>query len=251
MSRGNLFSQAEYLVLTVLLSLACVASTDADENASNPLAAVNNSDVRAQHVDLDVPERTDYIVEGAYMATPQLKLKYELHYWDTDVTGSSENDWESLRIKPIYFPPKWVGEWGAWKYKWAVGAEWIVDFGNADKGIGSGSDQIAPLAGVSLAKGGTVVVPLVQHFVEYNGPAVNQTAFRLIAIQSLPKGSWGKLDAKLPVDWENDNAIPASAEIQLGRMFMPSFGVYIDGLVGVGNDRPYDWGVGVGLRFRY
>lgn len=80
---------------------------------------------------------------------------------------------------------------------------------------------------------------------------MNQTAFRLIAIQSPPKGLWGKLDAKLPVDWENDNAIPASAEIQLDRMFTPSLGVYIDGLVSVGNGRPYDWGVGVGLRFRY
>ena len=38
------------------------------------------------------------------MLTPNLKLKYELHYWDTDVTGSSESDWESLHLKPIYFP---------------------------------------------------------------------------------------------------------------------------------------------------
>ncbi len=129
--------------------------------------------------------------------------------------------------------------------------EWIVGFGNEDKGIGSGSDQIAPLVGVALVKGGTVVVPLVQHFVEYEGPAVIQTAFRLIGIQSLPNKFWGKLDAKIPVDWENDNAIPATAEVQLGKMFTPSFGTYVDGLVGIGNDRPYDWGVGVGVRFNY
>ena len=61
---------------------------------------------------------------------------------------------------------------------WLVGAEWIVDFGNEDKGIGSGSDQIAPLVGVAFVRGGTVLVPLVQHFVEYDGPDVNQTAFR-------------------------------------------------------------------------
>jgi hypothetical protein len=80
------------------------------------------------------------------------------------VTGSSENDWESLHLKPIYFPKQ--GEWDAWKYKLAIGVEWIVDFGNDDKGIGSGSDQIAPLVGVALVRGGTVLVPLVQHFVE-------------------------------------------------------------------------------------
>jgi hypothetical protein len=134
------------------------------------------------------------------MLTANLKLKYELHYWDTDVTGSSDNDCESLHLKPIYFPKKLVGEWGGWKYKTAIGGEWILDFGHARKGIGSGSDQIAPLVGLALVRGGTVLVPLVQHFVEYDGPDINQTSFRLIAIQSLPNDFWGKLDAKVPVD---------------------------------------------------
>ncbi len=237
------------LLVTVFIALVGVNRSYGGENASNPLAAVNNTDVRAQYFDLDGPERSDYFLDGAYMLTPKLKLKYELHYWDTDVTGSSESDWESLHIKPIYFPKQ--GEWGAWKYKLAIGGELIVGFGNEDKGIGTGSDQIAPLVGVALVKGGTVLVPLVQHFVEYDGPAVNQTAFRLIAIQSFPNEVWGKLDAKIPVDWENDNVVPATAEVQLGKMFTPSFGTYVDGLVGIGSDRPYDWGVGVGVRLNY
>ena len=166
------------------------------ENASNPLAAVTNTDLRAQYFDLDGPELRDYWVDGADMLTPNLKLKYELHYWDTDVTGSSESDWESLHLKPIYFPEKMVGKLWGWKYKLAIGGELIVDFGNEDKGIGSGSDQIAPLVGLELVRGGTVLVPLLQHFVEYDGPDVNQTSFRLIAIQSLPNNFWGKLDAK-------------------------------------------------------
>jgi len=125
-----------------------------EENASNPLASVNNTDLRWQYFDLDGPYRNDYFIDGAYMLTPKLKLKYELHYWETDVTGSSESDWESLHLKPIYFPKQ--GEWGAWKYKLAIGAEWIVDFGNEEKGIGSGSDQIAPLVGIALMPGGGV-----------------------------------------------------------------------------------------------
>ena len=221
------------------------------ENASNPLAAVNNTDLRVQYFDLDDSDRTDYWVDGAYMLIPALKLKYEIHYWNTDVTGSQESDWKSLHLKPIYFPKSWVGELGAWNYKWAIGAELVVDFGNEDKGIGSGSDQIAPLVGIALTRGDTVLVPLVQHFVEYSGPDVNQTAFRLIAIQSLPNKFWGKLDAKVPVDWENDNAVPATTEVQLGRMFTPSFGTYLDGLIGIGADRPYDWGMGVGVRYNY
>jgi hypothetical protein len=220
-------------------------------NASNPLAPVKNTDTRLQYFDLDGSERYDYWVDGALMLKPKLKVKYEVRYWDTDVTGTSESDWESFHLKPIYFPSGLVGKVGAWNYGTAVGGELILDAGNTDKGIGTGSDQVSMFIGWSMSRGDTVLVPLAQHFVEFDGPAVNQTAFRLIGIQSLPNNYWGKMDAKIPVDWENDNAIPATAEFQFGKMFSSSFGVYVDGLLGVGADRPYDWGVGVGLRFLY
>ena len=102
-----------------------------------------------------------------------------------------------------------------------------------------------------MSEKGLVLVPLVQHFVEYDGPDVNMTAIRLIAIQPLPNKFWGKLDAKVPFDWEHDNAIPATVEVQLGKTFVPGFGACVDGLLGIGGDRPYDWGVGVGVRFNY
>lgn len=238
-----------------LLALMLVFGTTSAyaENASNPLAAVNNTDIRLQYFDLgESADRYDFwVADGAYMLTPKLKLKYELHYWSTDVTGSRESAVESLHLKPIYFPEKMVGKLGEWKYKVAIGAELIVDFGHEDKGIGSGSDQIAPLVGLALVRGDTVLVPLVQHFVEFDGPDVNTTAFRMIAIQSLPNNYWGKLDAKVPVDWEHDNEIPATFEMQLGKMLSSSFGLYGDALFGVGKDRPYDWGIGIGVRFNY
>ena len=70
------------------------------ENASNPLAVVNNTDVRLQYLDLGGSDRWDlWAADGAYMLTP--KLKYELHYWYTDVTGSSENaDWTATKFDP-------------------------------------------------------------------------------------------------------------------------------------------------------
>ena len=240
-------TRLSYLTSLMLFLASCQAY--AQENASNPLAAVNNTDLRIQFFDLDGSNRNDYWVDGAYMLSPKLKVKYELHYWDTDVTGSSESGFEEFRLKPIYFPLQ--GEWGSWKYKVAVGAEWVVEFGNEEKGIGTGSDEIAPLVGLALVKGNTVLVPLVQHFVSYDGPDVNTTAFRVIAIQSLPNGFWGKLDTIVPVEWENDNAVPATGEVQLGKMFSPSFGTYVDVLIGIGGDKPYEWGVGVGVRFNY
>jgi hypothetical protein len=222
------------------------------ENASNPFAAVSNTDVRLQYLDLDGPELYDFwVADGAYMLTPKLKLKYELHYWDTDVSGSSESGFESVHLKPIYFPEKMVGQLGEWKYKLAVGSEVIVDLGDEDKGTGSGSDVFAPLLGLAMVRENITLIPIVQHFMDFNGNEVSLTAFRMIAIQSLPNNYWGKLDAKIPIDWDDDEAILSTIEVQLGKMFSPAFGSYMEVLVGIGDDKPYEWGVGVGVRFNY
>ena len=255
------------MIKTFLICCVCLAQIllpirgFTQENASNPLAAVSNTDIRAQYMDLGDANLQDYWVDGAYMATPKLKLKYEVHYWSSDLTGSRQSGFQSIHFKPIYFPLQ--GEWGSWKYKLAVGAEWILEFNAPQSGQGcpentilctspgTGSDQIAPLVGLSLvAPKGTVLIPLVQQFISYNGPKVNITAMRLIAIQSLPKGFWGKLDAIVPIDWKDD-VVPATAEVQLGKMFSSSIGTYVDGMFGVGGDKPYNWGIGLGVRFNY
>jgi hypothetical protein len=114
---------------------------------------------------------------------------------------------------------------------------------------------LAVFTGLGLAlsspERGFTVIPLVQHFVSYDGEDVNQTSFRFIGIKGLPGDMWGKGDLRLPIDWENDEEIPASFELQLGKMFNQNFGVFAEGLVGVGGDKPYDEGFGLGLRFNY
>ncbi len=242
------------LIITVSLVFAdqARASEEQDaENASNPLAKVRNTDLRYQYFDLvDGSDRHDIFIDGSFMATDKLKIQYELHYWETNVTGRSENGFEKLSLKGIYFPKE--GAWGTWKYRLAVGLEWILDFNNDDKGIGSGSDQLAPFVGVALLpRPGTILIPLVQQFLSYSGNDVNTTGPRLIALQTLPQDFWLKLDGKVPIDWENDNAIPATLEIQLGKHVSDSLAVYVDGLFGIGGDRPYDYGIGLGIRFKY
>lgn len=238
-----------FLAFGLMLATSMAA---ADENASNPLAAVNNVDLRWQYTSADAGDTHDVFIDGAYMVLPKLKLKYELHYKFTDVTGFDEHDFEKLVIKPIYFPfqTKLNENWGL---KGAVGFDWIVEFGNEDKGIGVGADQIAPLVGLAFAHlpSRLVLIPLVQHFISYNGDTdVNMTAARLIALKPFGRGYWAKLDAKVPYDWENEQW-PASAEIQVGYNLGPSWAVYAEGLVGIGSDRPYDAGVGLGLRFKF
>ena len=183
------------------------------------------------------------------MALDNLKVKYELHYWETDISGDSENNLESSTLKAIYFPTE--GAWGEVTYRVALGLDWIVDLGDQEKGIGSGSDQLAPFAGLAMGVGGVTLIPLVQQFLEYSGENVNTTAFRLIALKPLPNKMWIKLDAKAPIDWEHDNAIPATAELQLGKSINKNVGLYLDGLLGIGSDKPYDWGLGTVIRFSY
>lgn len=221
-----------------------------EENPSNPLSKGKNTDLRIQHFDLrDGSEYTDYFVDGAFMATEKLKVKYELHYADTDVTGESEQEFSTFHLKGIYFPRE--GKWGNTPYRLAVGLEWINSFDNADKGIGTDADVLSPFTGIALQiTEDLILIPLVQHYMDYSGDNVEVTAGRLIGLWKLDKGYWGKLDAKLPYDWDSETA-PASAEVQFGRMLNPSFGLYVEGLVGVGDDRSYDWGAGIGFRFLY
>lgn len=248
-------SRLRVIAASIVWGVCCILGSTtmvtAEENASNPLAAVNNTDVRYKYKDSPGSDLQDISVEGSYMARPDLKLKYELHYNSTDVTGTRQSDFESASLKAIYFPSQTrLNE--TWGMKTAVGLEWIVDLGDTSKGIGSGSDILAPLFGVAFAnaKSGLSIIPLVQHYESYNGSDFSQTAMRLIALQSFVQDYWAKLDLKVPYDWENETW-PASAELQLGYNIRPGLSTYIDLMVGLGNDRSFDHGLGVGLRFIY
>ncbi len=234
-------------LFTVNLSLA---DEEPAENASNPLAAVNNTDFRIKTYDLGEADRNEFYLDGAVMLNPKVKLKYETHYWDTDVSGRDEQDWESISGKLLYFPKEGELKSGL-PYRLTVGLEWIVDLGDQEKGIGTGADQIAPLAGIAISyKPGLMLIPLLQHFESYSGNDVSQTSSRLIALKTLSNDKWLKTDLKIPYDWENDSW-PASAELQYGKSLTPKLGVYMDLQGGIGADRPYDYVVGVGLRVNY
>lgn len=224
----------------------------ADENASNPLAAVNNTDLRYQQFDLGSGTKHDVFVDGAYMFRPDLKFKYELHYNSTDITGTDQSDFEKLSFKLIHFPSQRTLASG-WGMRTAIGLEWILDLGDTDTGIGPGADQLAPFAGVAFANPNTglTLIPLVQHFASYSGRTdISQTALRLIALQPFARDYWAKLDLKAPYDWENATW-PATAEIQIGYNINQKIALYGDLLVGLGSDRPFDQGFGLGLRFKY
>lgn len=225
----------------------------AEENASNPLAAVNNTDFRYQFFDLGGgADQQDAFIDGAYMIRPDFKFKYEMHYQSSDASGTRTSEFSRVNLKGIYFPSQTQLN-ATWGMKTAVGLEWILDFGTLANNTGTGSDQIAPFGGLAFANlnTGLTLIPLIQHYESYNGPTdISQTAMRLIALQPFGDGYWLKADLKVPYDWVN-STWPASAELQLGKNLRPGLAVYGDLLVGLGSDRMYDQGFGVGIRFNY
>jgi len=141
---------------------------------SNPLSSVNKIDLTWNYTDSDSGETNDFAVEGSFMISPKVKLLYEVHYLETNITGTSENDWSSVNIKPVYFiKDAKINE--DWAMRMAAGVELIIDFDNSAKGIGTGSDQIAPLFGFAFSRpaSGTVLIPLIQHFTSLRATGVN------------------------------------------------------------------------------
>jgi hypothetical protein len=192
----------------------------------------------------------DFYVDGAFMPLDSLKLKYELHYWNTNLSGASQNGLESVRLKGIFYPKE--GAWGNVKYRIAVGMDWILDLGDIDKGIGTGADQVAPFIGVAMGlASGDMLIPLLQHNQSYSGSDISFTTLRTIWLRTLSPGNWLKVDVKYSIDWENDNANPGSIELQYGKSLSRNLALYIDGLAGFGGHRQFDWGVGAGIRFNY
>ena len=136
---SNNFKGFRVLVF-LLFCVVCQGAVAAEENASNPLAKVKNTDLRLQTFDVDDSYINDLFIDGAFMANDDLKIKYELHYWETDLSGRSEQGLESSTLKAIYFPKEGKVEDRSFSgYRLAVGLDWIVDLSDDDdEAIGLG-----------------------------------------------------------------------------------------------------------------
>ena len=251
------------LLLGSLLVISVTRPAPAQEAASgaaasDPTAAVNYQDVRYRYFDLDQgADKHSYETEGAYMLHPRFKLTNELRYVSTDSSGKSEQDLEELKFKGIHLTN--IMPFGI-KAKLALGAEWLKDLGDFEKGTGSGADSIAPLAGIGwVPDDRNFIITLVQYFYSYDTDNareedVRETAPRLIWIRSMPdNGGWFKADLKMSIDHEDDENFDQRLELQLGKMVTPNVGFY--GEVFLGDDvldsDAYNYAVGGAVRVMY
>jgi len=246
------------LAIFVLIRPALAQEKNSGAAASDPTAAVNYQDVRYRYFDLDRgADKHSFQTEGAYMLHPRLKLTNELRYVNTDRSGKSEQDFEELKIKGIHLTN--IKPFGI-KAKLALGAEWLKDLGDFEKGTGSGADSIAPLAGIGWVPDDmNFIITLVQYFYSYDtdnarDEDVRETAPRLIWIRKLPDiGGWFKADLKMSIDHEDNENFDQVLELQLGKMISPSVGFY--GEVFLGDDvldsNAYNYSVGGAVRVMY
>lgn len=227
------------LVILAVARPALAEEAASGAAASDPTAAVNYQDVRYRYFDLDKgADKHSFETEGAYMLHPRFKLTNELRYVNTDSSGKSEQDFEELKLKGIHLTS--IKPFGI-KAKLALGAEWLKDLGDFEKGTGSGADIIAPLAGIGwVPDDRNFIVTLVQYFYSYDTDSareedVRETTPRLIWIRSFPDiGGWFKADLKMSIDHEDDENFDQRLELKLGKMVSQSVGFY--GEVFLGDD---------------
>lgn len=252
---------AGVLALGVSGAIAQEQSGSSSENsgaaASDPTSSVNSQDFKYKYFDLTTGSK-DHIfeAEGNYAFNPRFKINHKLIGVHTNRIGSYETDFKELSLKPIFLTP---GHLFGIKTVFAVGGEWIKDLGDVTDGTGSGSDKIAPLAGVAWAVSPKdTVITLAQYFHSYTedtGVAkVRQTGPRVIWLHSIPQiKGWLRVDWKGVINHEADNDFSSTLELQLGKMITPKFGVYGELLLGdvVFDTDAYDIGFSVAGRFLY
>lgn len=249
-------------LLIVGLAGACTAVAQAQEAggaaASDPTASVRYQDFRYRYFDQSQgSDRHSFETEGAFMLSPRLKVTNELRYVSDDRSGKSEQDFQELKLKGIFLNP--IKPFGI-NANLALGVEWLKDLGSFEKGTGTGTDMVAPLAGIGwVPDDRNFIVTLVQYFYSYDTDSnfegdVRQTAPRLIWIRSLPgMNGWFKADLKMSIDHEDDENFDQTLDLQLGTMISPKWGFYGELLLGddVFDSDGYNIGFGVGARMMY
>jgi len=244
----------------VIFPSICIAADDqkapwvTGADASNPLAAVNFQDARFRYFDLgEGKEKLSFETTGAYVFQPRLKITNELRGVHTDKSGEYETDFEELKLRLTHLTD--FKSFGV-KTRFGIGVEWQKDLGDFNEGTGTGSDKIAPLLGIGwLPTPKDSVVALVQYFHSYDEdkgvPKVRRTGPILLYIRKFPEiRGWLKLDFKGMIDHENDEEFSSTFEIQLGHMLTPRLGIYGEFLTEIDSDA-YDWGLGIGVRYKY
>jgi hypothetical protein len=138
-----------------------------------------------------------------------------------------------------------------------VGSDVIFD--TADNAqLGFGKTIVAPLAyaAVDLAHD-SVFFPSIQHYFSVAGPAsranVSYTTVKPSLLTRWPNRTYTYLEPQFTIDWERNDKVGLTVELELGKLVTNSTAAWIRPGVGVINQyelfQVYDWNLEVGMRY--
>jgi hypothetical protein len=222
---------------------------------SDPTKPVRFQDIRSRYLDYQNDKSIfDVSTDGSFVFSPDFKITNELHYFVTDISGNYESEFESLHLTPTYSTD--LFKFRKISGRAIFGVNWIKNLGDFEDGTGTGSDRIGPLVGLglNLTEYGfmALVVQYIHSYREDDGaPDVNATASRLLFVRALEEfNGWVRVEFQSLIDHENDDRFSLEGEFQLGKIIADNVGLFAEIRVPL-RSQPFDYGVGIGLRFLY
>jgi hypothetical protein len=179
-----------------------------------------------------------------------MNLRFKLPVIATDLSG--EQEWGLGDFSVRY---NWLAEITP-AHAWLLGAELTADTATEDA-MGRGKWILSPLATYAMFLSKSMIfAPTYQHNFSVAGDDarkdVHESVFDFYFVYTAEdKQSWVTVDPTLGVDWEGDQDTPFTIEVQLGRrlgtLWGGAFNAYIQPGAGIGQDRPYDWNIEIGV----
>lgn len=224
---------------------------------SNPAALLRFQDVRYRYFDHDDDrESRKFEAQGAFTPFPRFKITHALQTIRTRREGDSNADLSNFTLGATMTRDAHFVNRDA---RYFVGAQWSKDLGDVDTGTGTGSDVLAPFAGVTwLPTAEDFLVAMIQHHRSYRrddgAPKVRTTTPRLIYIRGLRfLNGWSTFNLAGQFDHLDNEKFSPTLEMEIGTMLTSQVGFYGEIFVGdaVFETEAYNAGVGLALRIVY
>jgi hypothetical protein len=238
-------------LVPLLFASLPISAAETDTSGTNPAVLLNTITLFNEYTELPSGDYLDTL--SLRVAIPfaegKMNLRLSAPFIDTDAGGGSESGFGDISLKWNWIPM--LDAKNAWLTSMEVFAP------TAKTGLGTEQWTLAP--GITYARfvnENIIIAPALIHNFSVAGkdgfPDINRTDFDLYMVYTASNKSWWVTsDLTVSVDFQNDNKIPMSWEVQVGRTLCKWNGAavnaYIKPGIGIGKDRFYDWNVEVGV----
>jgi hypothetical protein len=234
------------------ISLDDAPAAEADKSGTDPTKFYRTLKLSNEFQRL--PSENNFNITSLFYTQPfadgRMNLRLKAPVVATDALGTGDFGLGDITLKY-----NWLADVNA-ERGLLFSAELTADSATDDV-LGRGKWIIAPAFTYAMFLSPTVIfAPTYQHSLSFAGDDdrrdVNESVIDLyLVITAKDKKSWWIVDPTIAIDWENDENVPVTLEVEYGRNIGTLFGgalnFYVRPGVGIGQDRPYDWNVEVGF----